>query len=96
LTERKKQEAQVIRKAKSLLEIDVRSVLEKVEAKYGLKLPRKVIMIDFGEDIGDLYIRFKNVDHTEGEPTPDGKIILHHEPKTNKIAAIEIINITTL
>ena len=74
----------------------MRSALEKVEANYGLKLPRKVIMIDYGEDIGDLYIRFRNVDHTEGEPTPDGKIILHYDPKNNKVAAIEIMNITAL
>jgi len=74
--------------------IDARSVLEKVEATYGLRLPRKVVMIDYEED-GSLYIRFRNVDHTEGEPTPDGKVIIHYEPK-GKIAAIEIMNITTL
>jgi hypothetical protein len=79
-----------------IADIDTRSLIEKVEANYGLKLPRKVIMIDYGEDIGDLYIRFRNVDHTEGEPTPDGKVILHYDPKNNKVAAIEIMNITTL
>ena len=71
-------------------------MLEKVETAYGLRLPRKVVMIDYDEEDGSLYIRFRNVDHTEGEPTPDGKVILHYEPKSNKVAAIEIMNITTL
>jgi uncharacterized protein YuzE len=73
----------------------VRSVLEKVEAKYGLKLPRTVITIDYGEDVGDLFIRFKHADSMEGEPTKDGKVILHYDAK-GKIAAVEITDITTL
>ena len=77
------------------MSIDVRKVLEQVEAKYGLKLPRAVITIDYGEDIGDLYIRFKNADATEGEPTSDGKTIIHYDKK-GKIAAVEITDITAL
>ena len=79
-----------------IADIDTRSVLEKVEATYRLRLPRKVVMIDYDEEDGSLYIRFRNVDHTEGEPTPDGKVILHYDHKNNKVAAIEIMNITTL
>jgi uncharacterized protein YuzE len=58
-------------------------------------MPRKVITIDYGEDIGDLFIRFKHADHTEGEPTSDEKVIIHYDAK-GKIAAIEITDITTL
>ena len=75
--------------------IGVKKVLEKIEAKYSLKLPRTVITIDYDEDIGDLYIRFKNADTTEGEPTSDGKTIIHYDKK-GKIAAIEITDITAL
>jgi uncharacterized protein YuzE len=32
---------------------------------------------------------------TEGEPTKDGQVILHYDEK-KKIAAVEILNITTL
>ena len=60
-----------------------------------MKLPRTVITIDYGEDIGDLYIRFKNADVTEGEPTSDGKAIIHYDKK-GKIAAVEITDITDL
>jgi uncharacterized protein YuzE len=67
-------------------------VLEQLEAKYGLKLPRTVITIDYDEEVGDLYIRFKNAEATEGEPTSDGKAILHYDKK-GKIAAIEITDL---
>jgi uncharacterized protein YuzE len=70
-------------------------VLEQTEAKYGLKLPRTVITIDYDENIGDLYIRFKNSEANEGEPTSDGKAIVHYDKK-GKIAAIEIADITKL
>jgi len=70
-------------------------VLENVEAKYRLKLPRRVISVDFGEDVGDLFVRFRHADSTEGEATPDGKVIAHYDKK-GKIAAIEITDMTAL
>jgi uncharacterized protein YuzE len=70
-------------------------VLEQLEAKYGIKLPRTVITIDYDEDEGDLYIRFKNADITEGEPTSDGNAVIHYDKK-GKIAAVEIADLTVL
>jgi uncharacterized protein YuzE len=70
-------------------------VLEKVEKRYGLKLPRKVVTVDYGDDVGDLFVRFRYVEHTEGEPTEDGRVIVHYDEK-GRIAAVEITNITTL
>lgn len=70
-------------------------MLEKVEAKYGLKLPRRVITIDYGEDVGDLFVRFRHAEHTEGEATEDEKIIVHYDEK-GKVAAVEIANVATL
>ena len=70
-------------------------MLEQIEAEYNLKLPRSVITIDYDKAIGDLYIRFKNADTTEGEPTRDGKVIIHYDKK-GKIAAVEITDITRL
>jgi predicted nucleotidyltransferase len=66
-------------------------MLEKVEAKYGLKLPKKVITIDYGDDVGDLFVRFHHADNTEGEATADGKVIVHYDQK-RKIVAIEIMD----
>jgi uncharacterized protein YuzE len=91
----KREKVWAIPRAKTLLDIDVRSVLEKAEAKYGLKLPRRVIAIDYGEDLGDLFVKFRHAEHTEGEATEDGKVIVHYDTK-GKIAAIEITNIATL
>jgi uncharacterized protein YuzE len=54
-----------------------------------------VITIDYDKAVGDLYIRFKNADTTEGEPTRDGKVIIHYDKK-EKIAAVEITDITRL
>jgi uncharacterized protein YuzE len=60
-----------------------------------LKLPRKVTTIDYDKEVGDLYVRFKNADATEGEPTSDGKTIIHYE-KNGKIVAVEITDIALI
>ena len=60
-----------VQKAKTLLDIDVRSVLERVEAKYGVRLPRRVITIDYGGDVGDLFVRFRHAEYAEGEAAED-------------------------
>lgn len=73
----------------------MKKVLEKIEKKYGLKLPRKVITIDYGDDVGDLFIRFKHAKQTEGEPTEDGQVIMHYDEE-EEIAAIEVTDITTI
>ncbi len=52
-------------------------------------------MVDYGDDVGDLYIRFKHAKHTEGEPTKDGRVIIHYD-ENEDIAAIEILDITTI
>ena len=69
--------------------------MEITERKYSLKLPRKVITLDYGDDVGELYIRFKHAKHTEGEPTDDGRVIVHYD-ENQDVAAIEILDITTL
>jgi len=73
----------------------VKKVLERIEKRYRLKLPRKVITVDYGDDVGDLFIRFKHAKHTEGEPTEDGQVIVHYDGK-NEVIAIEILDITNL
>jgi uncharacterized protein YuzE len=57
-------------------------------------LPPKVIMADYDEKEGDLYIRFKEANRTEGEPTDDGLVIIHRD--RNTIAAIEILDLAEL
>ena len=59
------------------MSIDARKVLKQIELKYGLKLPRKVTAIDYDEEAG-IFICDSNADATEGDPTSDGKIIVHY------------------
>lgn len=51
-------------------------------------------MADYDDKEGDLYIRFKEAKHTEGEPTEDGLIIVHRDKES--ITAIEILNLAEL
>lgn len=85
----------MVQKAQTLLEINVKGLLQKAARKYTLKLPKKVVMLDYGDDVGDLFIKFRHVKLKEGEPTKDGEAIIHYA-EDGKIAALEIRNITTL
>ena len=49
-------------------------------------------MVDYDEEEGDLYIRFKEAEYTEGEPSDDGLVIFHYS--NNKLAAVEIMDVT--
>ena len=73
----------------------MRKVLERVEKRYGLKLPRKVVTVDYGCDAGDLFVRFRHVERMEGEPREDGRVIVHYDGR-GRIAAVEMTDITTL
>ena len=84
-----------VRKVETLLDIDVRRVLERVAEKYGLKLPGKVVTVDYGDDVGDLFVRFRHVEHADGEPTTDGRVIVYYDKRGN-VVAVEITDITTL
>ncbi|MBI4257728.1 MAG: hypothetical protein HY619_02120 [Thaumarchaeota archaeon] len=85
----------MVQKTKTLLEIDLKKILRKTAKKYALKLPDKVVMVDYGDDVGDLFIKFRHVGIKEGEPTRDGKAIIHYG-EDGEIAALEIRSIATL
>lgn len=68
--------------------------MEKLRRKYGLRIPSKVVMADYDDKEGDLYIRFREAEHTEGEPTDDGLVIAHNDKKG--IAAVEILGLEEL
>ena len=73
----------------------MRKVLKKVEKRYGVKLPRKVVTVDYGDDVGDLFVKFRHVEHAEGEPIGDGRVIVYYDKRGN-VVAVEITDITTL
>lgn len=51
--------------------------------------------MDYDDVTASLYIRFRSAEATEGEPTDDGKTIIHYDKK-GKIVAVEITDITSL
>ena len=42
-----------------------------------------------------LFIKFRFVEHLEGESTGDGRVIVHYD-KRGSVVAVEITDITTL
>lgn len=71
--------------------MDVKKILSRIEERYSIKLPRKVIALDYGKR-GDLYIRFKHVEKPIGEPTKDGIAIFFYEDSKD-IVALEILDV---
>jgi hypothetical protein len=65
-------------------------ILAKVEAKYGVSLPRKVVAVDFGSK-GDLYVRFKHVQKPVGEATDDGLAVFFYKDGRRPVA-IELLD----
>lgn len=65
--------------------------MTRVEAKYGVQLPRKVLAIDFNPK-GDLYVRFKHVDKPIGEASQDGLVVFFYE-NGESIVGLELLDI---
>jgi len=63
----------------TLLDLDVKEIITKVERKYRIKLPRQVVAIDLGEKGRDLFVRFKPVADPLGEPSKDGRVIFFYD-----------------
>lgn len=73
----------------------MREVLRRIRRKYHLGVPSKVVMADYDDKEGDLYIKFNESELTEGEPSSDGLLIVHRDRK-NEIAALEILSLHEL
>ena len=79
----------------TILDIDVSGILDSVERRYRLKLPRKVVALDY-ETKGDIYIRFEHVGNTVGEPSEDGLVIFFYNADSDDLVGFEIMDITQL
>ena len=79
----------------TILDLDVSGILEKIEKRYRLRLPRKVVALDYGRK-GDLYIRFEHVDNPIGEPTEDGLVIFFYKGDSDELVAVEIMDVIQL
>jgi hypothetical protein len=80
---------------RTILDLDLRKVLSKVEERYKVRLPRVVLAVDYGGR-GDLYIRFRHVEKPVGEPAGDGLAIFFYENHGRKAVAVEILDLNAL
>jgi len=82
----------------SLLDIDLRILIEAIEKKTSVKLPRKVIEAYLDDDHDLLFIRFKEPEKMEvGEPLPTEAITtLFTDEETKEVTALEIIDLSEL
>ncbi len=71
--------------------MDIKKILSSIEERYHIKLPRRVIALEYSER-GDLYIRFKHFEKPIGEPTKDGLTIFFYEDSKD-IVAVEILDL---
>ncbi len=77
--------------SKTILDLDLRKILTRVEERYKVRLPRTVLAVDYGER-GDLYLRFKHVERPVGEPSKDGLVIFFYKGNDGQVVAIEIMD----
>ena len=81
--------------SRTILDLDLRKILSRVEQRYKVKLPRNVQAVDYGEH-SDLYIRFRHVEKPVGEPTKDGLAIFFYNDHNNQPVAVEILDLARL
>jgi len=82
----------------SLLQIDLRVLIDSLERKTGVKLPRKVIEVYLDDERDLLFIRFKEPKKVEvGEPlSTEAVATLFTDEDTNEVTALEIIEVSEL
>jgi hypothetical protein len=81
--------------SRTILDLDLRKVLSRIEQRYRVKLPRSVLAVDYG-DRGDLYIRFKHIEKPLGEPVDDGLAIFFYQDHHKQAVAVEILDLNAL
>ena len=79
----------------TILDLDIKGLLSKLEKRYRVKLPRSVVALEYGEK-DDLYVRFKHVDNPLSEPSKDGLVIFFFEDGGTKPVAVEILDVNKL
>jgi hypothetical protein len=82
----------------SLLDLDLKTLLDRLELKTSVRLPRRVVEVylDEGQDL--LFIRFKKPQKIEvSEPlTLNSIVTLFTDEETGEITAIEVIGLSKL
>ena len=85
----------MVQKATTLTDLNLREILKRIEKRYGVKLPERVVAADLGLDFNDLFLKFSHDEIKEGEPSKDGLVIFHYSQR-EELVAIEIMDLAEL
>ncbi|MEM0004710.1 MAG: hypothetical protein QXE10_01930 [Desulfurococcaceae archaeon] len=82
----------------SLLDLDLKALLDRLESRTGVRLPWRVVEIYLDEEHDLLFIRFKEPRKTEvGEPLELKSIVtLFTDEESGEVTAIEVIGLSKL
>lgn len=88
----------IIVRVMSLLDLDLRRVIEGIESKCGVKLPREVIEVYLDKEHDLLFIRFREPRGVEvGEPLPTKALVtLFTDEESGEVTAVEVIGLEDL
>ncbi len=72
-----------------LTTLDVKRIVKNLRERYGIE--GRVIALDYGSDVKDLFVRFSHEPIDDGEPSKDGLVIFHYHG--DKLVAVEILDL---
>ncbi len=75
-----------------LTSLDIRKIVGKLKGRY--KVEGKVIALDYGSDVNDLFVRFSHEPIDDSEPSEDGLVIFHYHG--DRLVAVEILELEEL
>lgn len=81
----------------TLLDIDIANILEALEEKTGVKLPRRVIDVSLVDGVLHIRFNYPKTRETDVEPFPlKTPTFLFKDEETGEITALETVDIDTL
>jgi uncharacterized protein YuzE len=82
----------------SLLDLDLKKIVDGIESRCGIKLPREVIEVYFDREQDLLFIRFREPKSIEvGEPLSTKAVVtIFTDEESGEVTAIEVIGLEDL
>jgi len=82
----------------SLLDLDLKKIIDGIESRCGIKLPREVIEVYFDREQDLLFIRFREPKSIEvGEPLSTKAVVtIFTDEESGEVTAIEVISLEDL
>jgi len=82
----------------SLLDLDLKKIIDGIESRCGIKLPREVIEVYLDREQDLLFIRFREPKSIEvGEPLSTKAVVtIFTDEESGKVTAIEVISLEDL